>query len=119
MKRHLAAGLAALTMTAGLVVAPAPAEARGLCWLGICGVVQNSPKSHVSIGVKCGNGSWHSVAPGKSSTSRCKDANGFRVGTKRYTYRAGKNSLGGLVWMRLAPGFHEVHDGQTYYLKRI
>lgn len=116
MKRHLAAAVAALAVTAVLVVVPAPsASARGLCWLGICGFVRNDAGSNLRLHFQCADGKWRWLAPGHKSTSKCKDAQKFRARWNARTYRYHSD---GNVWMRLTEGrVYEIHDGNDWEIR--
>lgn len=113
----LAAIAATTALTAALVVAPAPAEAHGLCWAGLCGFVSNSSASNASVHYACANGNWRWLHPGDKSSRHCKDVNKIHTSPTKRTYRL-MNVAGLRKWIPLRKGVtYDVHDGQTYFLK--
>lgn len=109
----LAAVAATTALTAALVVAPAPAEARGLCWLGVCGYVSNNKHSNASLHYQCADGKWRWLHPGGKSTQHCKDANKIHTSPTKHTWRYVDG-----YWMPLPKGKTlAIHDGWNYFVK--
>lgn len=111
---------AALIVAATPLALPAPAHAGPLCAAHIsCGQIIVQKSSTYAIDVKCGNGSWHKVKPGKRSTSVCRDVNKFKAvqGRNTWLYRpAGPHGMGP-YWQKLKPGYYGVTDVNTLALK--